>query len=465
MIRNRVVWWVALFMVAIIHLPGTSQGANSFGVRGLSSDEDGLKVECTLLQEAGIGWYRGGLRWDKVVDDQGVFDWEALDTQVKILLKRKRNIMFTLRAVHKTFAPDSGKIDLGHKIRITSAPPSHEHVADYERFVRETVERYDGDGLDDAPFVNERRNVKHWQIENEVGKYPDTGSTFWYGSTASDYVDLYVVAYDAIKEADPEAAVALSGFNHESIEYGIDHENSFLMEVLSMLSERGGDFDIFDYHFYEDNTQAGEVVEKADHYLDQFPMFAGKPIWVTETNVDIRQMDAMYTTEEFDEFIARDIVKRFSRLLHAGVEKVFWFKLSDESDAVWDIPMAPRDFRRFRGLTENDLTLKSAYHSYKLLVSKIKGKKPGKTPASQDHVSVYKFGRKDGAVYVVWLDDPEGGEEDVSIPLPWHDTQVLITEVITRPGVTEPEMYTESTDGSGQLQITLGDAPVFVEVY
>jgi hypothetical protein len=50
----------------------------------------------------------------------------------------------------------------------------------------------------------------------------------------------------------------------------------------------------------------------------------------------------------------------------------------------------------------------------------------------------------------------------VLVPLPWD--HVLITHVVSEPGVTEPETEVRSTS-DGELQIILEDSPVFVDKY
>lgn len=346
------------------------------------------------------------------------------------------------------FAPGSGEVDLGYKTIWKSAPPAPEYLENYKDFVRQMVERYDGDGVSDAPFVNEIKNIKHWQIENEPGKKPNEGSVFWEG-TAADYATLFLVAYDVIKEADPEAKVALSGFTHVAIKYYLENDKSFISEVFRIIHENSGDFDIFAYHFY-DNYKGFIKTTK----------FTDKPVWVTETNVNKNQMDPNYTTEEYNRFIAKDIVKRYSTMFFRGAEKVFWFELSDKKDAAWTIPMEPNVFEQFRGLTQNDLTPKPVYYTYKLFITKVKDKERVRKVTIEPDVWLYKFGQNDGAVYVMWYDNPLSVSKGVKIPLPWES--VLIIHVITEPGVTEPYTKIKSTQ-DGFLNITLDNSPVFVE--
>jgi hypothetical protein len=435
-------------LVGFICLPVFAEGADNFGV--LIPDFTGMKLEtaCQMVKDVDIGWDRGIVSWKNIVDNEGNFNWMSLDEQIENTLRHEINSILTLRSVHELFAPGSEEVDLGYIIIWKSAPPAPEYLENYKDFVRQIVERYDGDGVSDAPFVNEIKNIKHWQIENEPGKKPNEGSVFWKG-TAADYAALFLVAYDVIKEADPEAKVALSGFTHVAIKYYLEKDISFISEVLRIIHENGGDFDIFDYHFYKNYQGFIKTTKVTD-----------KPVWVTETNVDKNQIDPNYTIEEYNRFVAKDIVKRYSTLFFRGAEKVFWFEFSDKKDAIWTIPMEPVNFLQFQGLTQNDLTPKPVYHTYKLLIGKIKDKEGVRRIIIEPSVWVYKFGKNDGAVYIMWYDNPLSVSKGVNIPLPWES--VLITHVITELGVTEPSTEIKSTQ-DGFLNITLDDRPVFVE--
>jgi hypothetical protein len=96
------------------------------------------------------------------------------------------------------------------------------------------------------------------------------------------------------------------------------------------------------------------------------------------------------------------------------------------------------------------------------LIGKIKDKEGVRRIIVEPSVWVYKFGKNDGAVYVMWYDNPLGGSKEVRIPFPWKN--VLITHVISEPSVTEPVTEIKSTQDR-VLQITLDSSPVFVEKY
>ena len=237
-------------LVGLICPTAFTEGADKFGVRGLMFYGTELETACQMVQDADISWYRGVVYWKNITDNEGNFNWVNLDERIENILRHEINVILTLRSIHELFAPGSGEVDLGFKTVWKSAPPAPEYLENYKDFVRQAIERYDGDGLNDAPFINETKNIKHWQIEAEPGKKPNEGSVFWKG-TSADYAALFLVAYDVIKEADAEAKFVLSGFTHVAIKYYLENDISFISEVLRIIHEKGGDFDIFDYHFYQ----------------------------------------------------------------------------------------------------------------------------------------------------------------------------------------------------------------------
>jgi uncharacterized delta-60 repeat protein len=398
------------------------------------------------------------VRWNEIVDNDGNFSWDGLDTRLENVFAHGLRMILVFRSVHELFAPGSGLTDLGHKTVWTAAPPAPQYLEEYKAFVRQFVERYDGDGTLDAPFVNNSNKISNWGVETEPGKNPSQGSAFWNGS-AADYAGLYLVAYDEIKQAYPEARVFLSAFTAQSMDYFINNGISFPSEVLRILHESGGDFDVFNLHFYWAYTSYDQIHDAASAHLGLFPEFSGKPIWLTETNVEWGLLDSNYTEEQYNAFVAKDIVKRFAIMFDRGVKKVFWFQFRDKT-GTWQVPMAPEDFTRFAGLTTTELTAKPVYYTYKLLTEKLNWRTPVQRIGSDPAGWVFKFGNDYHPVYVMWSDTPPGETTQVTLSVPWEEAR--ISHVVTQPGMTEPSVETRLVVG-GSLQIDLDDSPIFVE--
>ncbi|MHC4474105.1 MAG: glycosyl hydrolase [Planctomycetota bacterium] len=447
----------AKFTVGGASCPEGALAENRFGVCGLKiTNDSNLETVSQMMQDADLKWSRYTLRWDEIVDNAGSFNWDELDGQIEKIYSHGIKMLLVFRSIHEVFAPDSGMVDLGHKIVWRSAPPAPEYLEQYKDFVRQTVERYDGDGILDAPFINSDTKISYWGVETEPGKIPDQGSSFWNG-TAADYADLYLVAYDEIKAMDRKARIVLSAFTAASVKYYVNNGISFPSEVLRILHERGGDFDVFNFHFYKVYSSYYEYHDAVVVHLELFDEFRRKPIWITETNMEWAQLDPDYTAEQYNAFVAKDMVKRFALMFEKGVRKVSWFTTRDKL-GDWVNPMAPGDFSRFSGLTDFDMTPKPVYYTYDLLTDKLKGRVPAIRVASDPDTWVFRFGNDDDSVYVMWADTTT--PTDVTVSIPWEQAQ--ITYAITEPGVTEPVIETRSAVG-GLLQIGLDDWPIFVE--
>jgi hypothetical protein len=83
------------------------------------------------------------------------------------------------------------------------APP--DDLADYANFVRLVVERYDGDGVDDAPGSP---TVRHFQIWNEPNLRNEWG---WREPRPEEFVELLRAGAEAARAASPEAVILFPG--------------------------------------------------------------------------------------------------------------------------------------------------------------------------------------------------------------------------------------------------------------
>ena len=144
----------------------------------------------------------------------------------------------------------------------------------YTAFVTATVERYDGDGVDDMPnLVNP---IKYWQVGNE----PPRGR--------SDFAGLQRITYQAIKRACPDCTALIGGASggpHDYIAY-------FDTRYASILIGLDGQYvDVFDFHWYgeatgdyrmKDAVTGGDVYQYIRTTLTGNGFSPDLPIWITE---------------------------------------------------------------------------------------------------------------------------------------------------------------------------------------
>lgn len=143
-----------------------------------------------------------------------VYEWDsdlaALDTRVREYQHAGFEPVIVLRAWNswaRASAPQGGAAAAA-----ASTPPLPEHTADYAAWVGAVVERYDADGVDDAPmFGNAGGNgvpnpVRYYQIEEEAAN-----GVWWQGDSpetaTSQYVTLLRAASAAARAAEPEVRI------------------------------------------------------------------------------------------------------------------------------------------------------------------------------------------------------------------------------------------------------------------
>jgi hypothetical protein len=151
-----------------------------------------------LIADAGIGMARISVAWSRVEPDRGRFAWAGLDARVAGLQALGIEPFLT-------FESDARWATTPETRLVKNALPRD--PADWDRFVRAVVARYDADGRDDMPGLV--GPVRHWQAANEwISDRNRSGG--WIGS-ADALVDYIRTAYDAVKSEDPEAVFVLGG--------------------------------------------------------------------------------------------------------------------------------------------------------------------------------------------------------------------------------------------------------------
>lgn len=157
-------------------------------------------------------------------------------------------------------------------------------------FVWKTVERYDGDGVDDAPADPEtgvKPVAKHWEMWNEPD-FPchDNFGGFWNG-TPANYYRLLQVGYLAAKHADPEATVVLGGLAHWPYP-GQDWFQEFLDAAAAdpdeeQQAQNNDYFDALALHWYSNVRNTLISQEYAAQMTSRG--LGDKVIWINESGV------------------------------------------------------------------------------------------------------------------------------------------------------------------------------------
>jgi hypothetical protein len=185
-------------------------GMNTYftGLERISRDgDDGVATLIARGRELGVGWAREELSWGNLErHGKGRWEWSIFDRRLLATARAGYGIVGMLLTsprwarVADCEARRLRYADQGVRADDFWCPPAN--VQDFADYVAAVVERYDADGLSDAPGSP---RVAVWQIWNE----PNAWET-WPGSPA-EYGLLLQAGYSAAKAADPSALVATAG--------------------------------------------------------------------------------------------------------------------------------------------------------------------------------------------------------------------------------------------------------------
>lgn len=300
----------------------------------------------TMMSEAGIQWVRFNWSWKDMQPQAGEFDYSHLDAVARDAAIHNLQLVPILFAVPAwaSTAPPELIAERGNLSPVDRYCPAD--INTWLTYVQNVVERYDGDGFQDAP--NSPR-LAYWEVWNE----PNI-SAFWPPKPdVEEYLDLLVQTHTTIKSADPTAKVILGGLAGPGVNK--DGEG-----FLPAIYEAGGagHFDIVSIHIYIHPTEGGiEDVQESiaatravmDNYGD-----TETPIWLTEIGWSDAE-NAWGRSTVSQEEIADFLEQVYTAPLDAEV--IFWYNFRD---IFPDSPDVEHNF----GLVNADLTLKPAFERY-----------------------------------------------------------------------------------------------------
>lgn len=293
------------------------------------------------------------------------------------------------------------------------------NVWDYYDFVLRTVERYDGDGVSDAPGSP---RVAYWEIWNEPN-FPQT----WPGTSEVDrqttYGDLLHTGYLAVKAADPTAKV-ISGsvyvWDGASYPPPVYDGLAWLGQVQLRHPDICSDFDILGIHPHmpdaaPDQPGLGYLVTmmgrlenalKWDteplHYCNE-----EKPVFVTEAAWSTCTGCGSWSKTEDQQ--ANYLLRTYALAAARGIAHVNVFQLEDKFDGgssdTWGNCAIVRT-------AAQGYATKKAYHALDVMIDQIGGftaVTPGAWNAEPDRFD-YRFTLPSGALVDVLWRANEAGE-------------------------------------------------------
>jgi len=244
------------------------------------------KISMDLVAQAGIKWWRaqGAFRWcDIQPKDSTSWDFETEDSLVKWTGERG---LYLLPSIGYTAGwarhPNVESLSWENSSRYPPAPPKWNA---YKNYIATLVERYDGDGINDMPGLENLTPIKYWQFSNE----PYNNGYFL--GTPEHYVKMYKITRAAIKSADSTAKIVglcMTSCNGTfKWEYFDTTTDSFKtidygtwQEALQYLIKSIGldNIDVVSHHIYSSTQNFIKWISDLRDIIGE-----NKPIWITET--------------------------------------------------------------------------------------------------------------------------------------------------------------------------------------
>ncbi len=423
----------------------------------------------------GAKWLRYGgdmFSWREIEPQRGLYKWEKTDAIFSEASRNHLKLFVTLASLSRWMGPSNF--------------PGDELSGDkdeYKDFLKKTVERYDGDGLDDAPGSPV---VNVWQIENEVDL--DLASELLPPAAVEDYVLFLKESYIIIKQTDPEAKVAMTGVGF--LASGLEDFFTPVLEELDRIKESPSAryFDIFDFHWYpfldkynhfQESKDGIETSIYLDDYIDKIDLMLTKngyqnmPLYITEIGQYSGLPDhmALFRSEKNQ---TAELLKLYVYPLAKGVDKIFWVTITEwPGDGVFGNRDGAFDNM---GLINNPIQdglshKKLAYYTYKKMVEVLEGSDWDsiQTIQESDNVYLYKLTKTGRLIWVAWNDS--SATQQISI------SGITSSQVRVTATIPKYESGKDVTDYSttfqmdtlavvnGSVSLQLGENPVFVEEF
>jgi hypothetical protein len=428
-----------------------------FGVQVYSGTSSGTAYHSYLLDTT-ASWVRVPISWNVTEPyniTPAIYNWGSTDSRLGIA----RNDMGGLNMV-ATFehAPNWVSSE-------SNGPIPPQFLGDFVEYVGTAVERYDGDGLNDAPGSP---IVLYWEFYNEPDNNSDIQGnpnyaepTHW-GDHAAEYATMLASVYPAVKAANPEAKVVFGGL---ALDWFEDEGGPFVESFLEDVLQAGGGnyFDVMNFHSYPPFHQ---------NWTDnQGPGILGKAEAIREILADYGLEKRMIVTEAgwmsnnrpgaaipgSPAAQSRYVVEMFTESRAAELDVMVWWLLVD--------PPFPYPFQN--GLITNEAVpaKKMSFYVYQNVVEKLSKVHFVRSLTTSEMgnplMEVHEFNDKifNRALYVAWLNPIA---TTATAPLKLTAPDAIVTNSLTNFAL----FVQDSDDGlvDGQITVQVGATPVYVEI-
>jgi hypothetical protein len=400
---------------------------------------------------AGATWVRVPILWETaeaVNSTPDEYDWTAIDAQVQALSGEGIEPLLILG---------------GNPVWAADYPMGPvQNVADLQEFVGALVERFDGDGVQDAPGSPV---VRYLEIYNEPDNADEghaaAGGYGYWGERGDEYAAMLDALYPVVKAANPKTQVVFGGIAHDNFDFeGGGFDPDFIDDVLANCT--GPCFDVMNFHYFPYYRFRWEAYGKdvlgktnflraklASHGFD-------RPLMCTETTWPLA------STWGSDVLQPRYVVAGYVRGMAADLVVLNWYAWRDVDSSL-------------PGLLDNTYQPKPAYFAYQTLTEQL-GKAQYVRPLTQGETG---GGNIEGYVFnlngpggverldVVWVDCPAYQE----LPPQDCDPGTSQTMAVATSALLITDLYGgsrvqyDADDGvvDGYVRLGIGLNPVFLK--
>jgi len=396
----------------------------------------------------GVHWAGTGITlasWNDVERTKGRYDFSAVDNTIAFFYNQGVNLEIELRPANALYGTAFKEFTASGGKKADEYPEGH--VNDYARFIKAFVERYNGDGKNDAPGSPV---IKEYQFIHELPPRHAAFEQYW-KANPEKYAELFSVTYSAVKESCPDCDLYLSGSFIEDFESG-DHK-VFFAEVFDYFKNHTIRFPtlIFDYHYWNKNPVANPTGYREHYRIMEIIRKFCRSYGYTDSQVKfVSNTGAPARSQNEEKGQAMFLVKSYAILAGEKVKKIFWAMSLDSQ--------RERDFFAYTGLVYSNGEKKAAYRTLRMLMERMKGvdfDAVKRVEAGGRDVFIFAFAKRHTGkkLFIAWQDaSPRGSDFEISV----GRGTFAVVDAITGENVAEKI-------SDGKIAVTLSDVPRYIE--
>ncbi|MBB2493526.1 glycoside hydrolase 5 family protein [Aquipseudomonas ullengensis] len=334
-----------LLSVPLVRAEPLSLGINSMWGPG---DEASLRKRFKQAKAVGVNQVRLDWEWRQVESTRGTYNWQSLDTLVRVAKAEKIELLPIVHYAPKWALRTESKPD-----EVYEMAPADEAFADYARFLKASIQRYGPGGDAQVPFTP----IVYWQVWNE----PNIKNFWGPKPDAAAFVKLMRVVQQETAGLRDKVKLVHAGLSKPDL--------IFFWQLWEADPQYGETFDIMAVHPYlfdwwdgirdpdemdgddGDYAALGVVGSHDDpgymgkvfnlQLMMNLKGYADKPIWVTEMGyfvadhrlgvTDKEQAQRLTATLDFiqQQLGSAPYGKGVRGDLAANVQRIYWFSLED----------------------------------------------------------------------------------------------------------------------------------------